>query len=160
VLEAAQQARVVPREAAEVSERPGEGLRGTIGAHKVQVTSRKKLIQQLPESSAALPEAAAGLECVVMVDGRFAGLLRFRDEPRAEGSMFIRHLTAKHRFGRVMLVSGDRESEVRYLAEKVGIREVHFSQSPEQKVELVRREAQHAPTIFMGDGINDAPALA
>jgi P-type E1-E2 ATPase len=59
-----------------------------------------------------------------------------------------------------MLVSGDRESEVRYLAEKVGISEVHASQSPEQKVALVRQEVARANTVFMGDGINDAPALA
>ena len=71
----------------------------------------------------------------------------------------MRHLAPKHHFDRVMLVSGDRESEVRYLAEKVGIQEVHFRQSPEQKVELVRAETKLAPTVFMGDGINDAPAL-
>ncbi|MFN8857578.1 MAG: heavy metal translocating P-type ATPase, partial [Planctomycetaceae bacterium] len=49
--------------------------------------------------------------------------------------------------------------EVQYLADLVGIREVHFSQTPEQKLELVRRETAAAPTLFMGDGINDAPAL-
>ncbi len=58
-----------------------------------------------------------------------------------------------------MLVSGDRESEVRYLADLVGIEDVHFNQSPEQKVELVRRETEAANSIFVGDGINDAPAL-
>ena len=58
-----------------------------------------------------------------------------------------------------MLVSGDRESEVRHLAERVGIREVYSSQSPEQKLELVRRRTAHGPTVFLGDGINDVPAL-
>jgi P-type E1-E2 ATPase len=58
-----------------------------------------------------------------------------------------------------MLVSGDRESEVRYLAEQVGIREVHASQSPEEKLAIVRRETAEAKTVFLGDGINDAPAL-
>ena len=58
-----------------------------------------------------------------------------------------------------MLVSGDRESEVRYLAERVGITEVHAGQTPEQKVALVRDETAKAPTLFLGDGINDAPAL-
>ncbi len=58
-----------------------------------------------------------------------------------------------------MLVSGDRESEVRYLADLVGIHEVFAGQSPEQKLELVRRETARAKTLFMGDGINDAPAL-
>jgi P-type E1-E2 ATPase len=58
-----------------------------------------------------------------------------------------------------MLVSGDRESEVRYLAGQVGITEVHGGQSPEQKLALVRDETAKAATLFLGDGINDAPAL-
>jgi P-type E1-E2 ATPase len=60
----------------------------------------------------------------------------------------------------VLLVSGDRESEVRYLAEKVGIGDVYASQSPEQKLAMVREETARANTVFVGDGINDAPALA
>ena len=59
-----------------------------------------------------------------------------------------------------MLVSGDRESEVTYLADLLGIKEMLSSQSPEQKVAVVRAETLKAPTLFMGDGINDAPALA
>ena len=58
-----------------------------------------------------------------------------------------------------MLVSGDRESEVRYLAEQVGIDLVFAGQAPEQKLELVREETRRAKTVFLGDGINDAPAL-
>jgi P-type E1-E2 ATPase len=58
-----------------------------------------------------------------------------------------------------MLVSGDRESEVRYLAEEVGIAEVHASQAPEQKVAIVEEETRRGRTLFLGDGINDAPAL-
>jgi P-type E1-E2 ATPase len=58
-----------------------------------------------------------------------------------------------------MIVSGDRESEVRYLAGQVGITEVRAGQTPEQKVEIVRQETQRANTVFLGDGINDAPAL-
>ena len=84
---------------------------------------------------------------------------KFRDEPRPEGRSFIRHLRPKHGFERIMLVSGDRESEVGYLAERVGITEIHAGQSPEQKLELVRAETKRANTVFMGDGINDAPAL-
>jgi len=59
----------------------------------------------------------------------------------------------------VLLVSGDRESEVRYLADLVGITEIHAGQTPEQKLAIVRRETAAAPTVFVGDGINDAPAL-
>lgn len=146
-------------EAVSVSERPGEGLRGTIDGRETVVTSRKALAQTDPDGVAALPPQEGGLECVVALDGRTAGLIRFRDEPRADGRSFVSHLGPQHGFTRVMLVSGDRESEVRYLASKVGITEVHASQSPEQKLALVKAETARAPTIFMGDGINDAPAL-
>jgi cation transport ATPase len=73
---------------------------------------------------------------------------------------FIRHLGRKHQFDRVLLVCGDRESEAEYLAAQVGITEVFAGQSPEQKLELVRKETAAANTVFMGDGINDAPALS
>ena len=55
---------------------------------------------------------------------------------------------------------GDRGSEVDYLAGLIGIKETYASPSPEQKEALVRAETTKAPTLFMGDGINDAPALA
>jgi P-type E1-E2 ATPase len=58
-----------------------------------------------------------------------------------------------------MLLSGDREAEVRYLADEVGISEVLFSKSPEEKVAIVKEETRRAPTLFVGDGINDAPAM-
>lgn len=96
---------------------------------------------------------------MVLLDGGYAGLYRFRDEPRAEGVSFIRHLGPRHQFERLMIVSGDRESEVRYLAKRVGITEVFAQKSPEQKVVIVRAEAAKARTLYVGDGINDAPAL-
>ncbi|MBS0262452.1 MAG: heavy metal translocating P-type ATPase [Planctomycetes bacterium] len=159
ILDAAGERRIALHEAAEVSERPGEGLRGSVDSQIVQVTSRKKLLRQFPASESSLPRVSGGLECIVVIDNEYAGTLRFRDEPRQDGARFIDHLKTKHAFQRVLLVSGDRESEVRYLAERVGISDVYFSQSPEQKLELVRQETQRYPTVFMGDGINDAPAL-
>ena len=158
-LAAARQAELKLAEAGEVSERPGEGLRGVIDGRAVQVTSRKKLLDQSPAVVESLPSLVGGLEAVALIDGRYAATIRYRDEPRAEGKSFIRHLKPHHGFERVLLVSGDRESEVRYLAEKVGISEVYAGQSPEQKLSLVRKETQEANTVFMGDGINDAPAL-
>lgn len=159
VLDAAQEAGVPLQPATAINERPGEGLRGHVANRAIQITNRKKLATQYPELAAELPPVGGGLECVTVIDGRYAATLRFRDEPRAEGAMFIKHLRPKHQFQRILLVSGDRESEVRHLAGRVGIEEVHFSQSPEEKLELVRRETQKAPTVFLGDGINDAPAL-
>jgi heavy metal translocating P-type ATPase len=158
-IDASNQAGLKLAEAGEVSERPGEGLRGIIEGRAVQVTSRKKLLAQSPNSFELLPALVGGLEAVALIDGRYAATFRYRDEPRAEGKSFIRHLKPHHGIERVLLVSGDRESEVRYLAEKVGITDIYASQSPEQKVSLVREETQKANTVFMGDGINDAPAL-
>lgn len=57
-------------------------------------------------------------------------------------------------------MSGDRQSEVEYLAGLMGIEDTYASQTPEQKLEIVRKETDAAPTMYMGDGINDAPALA
>ena len=159
ILEAADETKLTLRDASEVKELPGDGLRAEISGRSVHVTSRKKLAALYPEQAAALPEAVAGMECVVLVDNLYAGALRFRDEPRPEGAHFIQHLAPRHGIKRVLLVSGDRLSEVAYLAERVGITEVFASQSPEQKLELVRSETKKAPTVFMGDGINDAPAL-
>ncbi len=159
MIAAAAESKLPLQEAGEVSERPGEGLRGIIGGRTIQVTSRKKLTAQSPALVELLPAIAGGLECVVLIDGRYAATFRFRDEPRAEGKSFVRHLKPQHGFERVLLVSGDRETEVRYLAEKVGITEVYASQSPEQKLNLVREETKRGNTVFMGDGINDAPAL-
>jgi P-type E1-E2 ATPase len=56
---------------------------------------------------------------------------------------------------RILLVSGDRESEVRYLADRVGIEEVYAGQTPEQKAAITLAETERAPTLFIGDGIND-----
>lgn len=159
MLDAAAESKLPLLEAGAVSERPGEGLRGVIDGRTILVTSRKKLIAQDPTAAELLPPLAGGLECAILIDGRYAATFRFRDEPRAEGKSFIRHLKPQHGFERILLVSGDRESEVRYLAEKVGIAEVHAGQSPEQKLALVRAETARANSVFMGDGINDAPAL-
>ncbi len=150
---------IAPGEASDISERAGDGLRGTVAGRRLRVTSRKILTAEQSPDLARLPPAEPGMECVIFVDERYAATLQFRDEPRRDGAPFIKHLGPKHLFRKLMLVSGDRLSEVQYLADKVGIREIYAGQSPEQKVEIVRRETAQAPTLFIGDGINDAPAL-
>jgi len=145
--------------ATDVDEPPGRGLRGTVSGHTVQVTSRKNLAAQNVADGGQLPPVAGGLECVVVIDGRYAAVFRFHDAPRSDSLPFVRHLGPKHHFNRVLLVSGDRASEVNYLAEKVGITEIYAEQSPEQKLALVRAETAKAKTLYVGDGINDAPAM-
>jgi heavy metal translocating P-type ATPase len=144
----------------EVKEPPGQGLTGNVDGRVIQVTGRAKLLAQHPELADELPLAIDGLECIALIDGKYAGTLRFHDRPRVGGKSFIDRLGARHHFDRVMLVSGDRRSEVQHLADSVGIREVYANQSPEQKLALILAGTSRTKTVFVGDGINDAPALA
>ena len=160
ILQAAEKNKLPLIEATSVSEKPGQGLTGIVDGHEIRVTHRKKLLQINPEITSTLPPTAAGLECIILMDGAYAATLRFRDAPRSDGKSFIGHLGPVHQFNKIMLVSGDRDSEVTYLAKLLGITETLASQNPEQKVAVVRLETERAPTLFMGDGINDAPALA
>ncbi|MDZ4850987.1 MAG: heavy metal translocating P-type ATPase [Pirellulaceae bacterium] len=159
ILAKAKEGRLDLQQASKVSEAPGQGLRGTVTGREIQVTSRGKIASQNVLGFEQLPPVAGGLECVVVIDGQLAATYRLRDAPRTEGHSFIQHLGPKHQFKRVMVVSGDRESEVRYLAEEVGISEIYAEQSPEEKLAIVRKETVQAKTLYVGDGINDAPAM-
>ncbi len=138
-----------------IREEPGVGLRGKVGDRSVLVTSRSHAAGRF-----ALPASQpTGLECVVLIDDRYAALFRFHDLPRPNSREFISHLGPKHGFTRVLVVSGDREAEVRRLADLMAIAEIHAGTSPEEKVAIVRKETEQTGTLFIGDGINDAPAL-
>lgn len=154
ILEEAHAKGLPTEPAVEISERPGEGLQGTVAGRKVLITGRNKVPRRED-----LPEIASGLECLVFIDAQFAAAIRFHDSPRTESNLFVRHLQPRHAVTRVILVSGDRDSEVRHLAGIVGIQEVHSAKSPEEKVEIVREETKREKTLFVGDGINDAPAM-
>jgi len=156
IVKAARDRNLALEDVSLVSEKPGEGLRGQVDSKTIQITGRQKLADS---ALTALPAVGAGLECLVFIDNVYAATFRFHDEPRTETHSFVRHLKPRHRVHRVMLVSGDRESEVRYFAGKIGIAEVHSGRSPEEKVEIVRDETRRARTLFVGDGINDAPAM-
>jgi heavy metal translocating P-type ATPase len=155
IVEAARQRRYEPLAVSEVTEPPGEGLQGTVNGRRVLLTGRNRVSAE----RLALPPVEPGLECLVFLDGKFAALLGFEDSPREDSRVFLTHLSPRHQVTRVMLVSGDREAEVRSLAEKVGIRVAHGATTPEAKVELVRAETERAKTAYVGDGINDAPAM-
>lgn len=151
------------QEASEISEPPGRGIQGCIGNQQIALVGRKHLSAH---QARCLEDNPAGLEAVLLVDGETAAAFRFRDQPRHDTADFLRHLHGSHGFDKLMIVSGDREREVDYLADQVGLRqlsgvtaEVYAGQSPEQKLSIVRDETLRQPTLYLGDGINDAPAL-
>jgi len=141
------------------SEKPGHGLLGKVDGHEVLITGRNQASAANLLSGSDLPPAVSGLECLVFIDKQFVALLRFHDQPRAESTTFVRHLRPKHRAGQVILLSGDRRSEVEHLARIVGIEHVYAGATPEQKLKLVTEETARRGTLFVGDGINDAPAM-
>jgi heavy metal translocating P-type ATPase len=157
ILDAARGEGVVTCDVSEISEKPGQGLRGRIDGEIVEITGRKNITSERIVSQ--LPPAAPGMECIVLRNGEYAATLQFQDVPREESRSFVRHLVPRHQISRVMLVSGDREVEVQHLATLVGIENVRSGASPEEKLAIVREETAKGPTLFLGDGINDAPAM-
>jgi Cu+-exporting ATPase len=93
------------------------------------------------------------------VDNRIVAGFEFADEPLPEVAETLRAL--RQAGLRLVLCSGDRAEAVAAFAERVGIDEWHAAQLPHQKAEVVRRlQAEGRRVAFVGDGINDAPALA
>lgn len=159
ILEKAADENIKLLDATKISEPQGAGLQGIVDKHEIIITSRKQLTKLgLAKEAMQLPQGA-GLECIILIDHQLAAHYRFRDAPRADSKFFIQHLFPKHGFKKTMIISGDREEEVRYLAKSVGITEVYASKSPEEKVNIVAKETEKVKTAYLGDGINDAPAL-
>ena len=157
ILAAVEKAKLALLSVENVSEAPGAGLTGQVAVRLVTVTGRGKLSA---ENLAAIPPLASGLECVYLLDGLLAGVIHFQDEPRRESKSFLScHLDAKHSISKVILLSGDRPAEVSLFATRMGITEAHGGKSPEEKVGFVRKTTLKGRTLYIGDGINDAPAM-
>jgi heavy metal translocating P-type ATPase len=155
IVSAAQAAGCVLPDVDWTREDPGAGLLARVNGHNVVITGREHVrgMKGLP------PAPGSGLECIITVDGLFAGAYRFFDVARVNSGPFVGHLAASHGISRVLIVSGDREAEVNRLARSISIDRIYANQSPEEKVGIVRAEVNRAKTAFIGDGINDAPAL-
>src|SRR5690625_2510190 len=159
IVDAAQNKELMTPKVSSVAERPGHGLVAEVAGREITITNRSGAIEVDPESEQRLPEVEIGLEAVVLIDNRYAATFHFRDQPRGGAKDFVAHLPGRHGVKRTMIISGDRESEVRYVADQVGIGEVHAGISPEGKLDIVREVTADSKTLFLGDGINDAPAM-
>jgi Cu+-exporting ATPase len=94
----------------------------------------------------------------VMENGQLMGWIDVQDEVRPEAKQVVNYLHSKNM--RTILLSGDRLSKCQQLARDLGIDEVIAEQTPEQKLKKIDELNAIAPTAMIGDGINDAPALA
>ena len=146
----------------DLSETPGVGLAGLVGGNRVEVISTSTAAKRgidLPES----PDDAS--VSVVLSDGRVAGVIAFRDEPRDDAAPLLTALAASGI--ETHLLSGDRAPVVEAIARDLGIdpARAHGGLSPQDKVARVRELAEAAvrsggTLAMIGDGINDAAALA
>ncbi len=157
VLARAAARNIVTLPVTEVSEIPGQGLSGMVQGKRVMITGRRALEPALLEGFEA---PSSGLECIVVLDWHVTGVLHFRDQARPDSRQFVSHLGPRHNFKDIILLSGDRDQEVQHLAEQLGISRVYAGRSPEDKVSITRDETTRAQTLFLGDGVNDAPALS
>lgn len=145
----------------EVVEEPGRGVTATLDGRRIHVG---KLWQGTANAEwaravvnrALLDGAAIAWVCV---DGRPAGAVLLRDPLRRHAPRTLRRLREAG-LNRLVMLTGDRAEPAREVAAVLGLDEVYAEQSPADKVAAVRTEKDRAVTVMVGDGVNDAPALA
>lgn len=145
-------------EAGEVYEHPGHGLTGIVDGASVRVGS-PRWIAPHPLAGQAEAMAAEGMSIIVVeIDSQVAGVIGIRDELRPEAGEAV---AALHSQGiATVLLTGDNALTARAIAAQAGIEDVYAEQLPADKAAHITRLGEQAPTAMIGDGINDAPALA
>jgi heavy metal translocating P-type ATPase len=145
-----------------VVETPGEGIEGCVDGHRVIVgglrfvsgkigaTSLSRLHTQRPPGSVAV---------AVGMDARLLGVLILVDRVRAGTEALLRDLKSLG-LARIVLATGDRRDVAEMVARGLPIDAVRWELSPDQKTLVVLSERKNGPVMMIGDGINDAPALA
>ncbi len=146
----------------EVVETPGEGLVGRIDGQSVIVGGLHFVAGQIAVPSfPMLPEERppGALAVAVAVDGRLAGVLMLADELRAGTEHLLQELRALG-IERIVLATGDRHEVARFISVGLSLDQVRSDLTPDQKILVVLSERKNGPVMMIGDGINDAPALA
>jgi heavy metal translocating P-type ATPase len=151
-----------------VEEGRGQGVEGTVGARRVAVGSsswlRERGYSGVAEASRRLdrePERGTA-RILVGVDGAVAGAIVMGDHLRDDAHRLV-ELLRKEGIRHVAIVTGDREAAATAVGEMLGVDRVYAEQSPEDKLEIVRAlraQPELQPVVMVGDGVNDAPALA
>jgi heavy metal translocating P-type ATPase len=151
-------------------ERLGQGVEGIVEGRRVAVGSAAWLGERGIDGAVATgladrldAEHGAGRAKILLaVDGRLAGAIVMADRPRADAAGLADRLRAagvRH----IAMVTGDRLSSAEEVGRELGVDRIYAEQSPEQKLEVVKAlqaQPELRSVVMVGDGINDAPALA
>jgi heavy metal translocating P-type ATPase len=152
----------------DVREEPGQGIAGTLDGRRIAVGSRRFLLDlgvsasELAWGALAAGQRSGEAKVLVAIDDRLAGAITMADELRPDARAMMGRLRAQG-IRHVAMVSGDRRSAAERIGAQLGVDRVYAEQSPEDKLQVVRRLRQDAslrPVLMVGDGVNDAPALA
>jgi heavy metal translocating P-type ATPase len=152
----------------DVQEAPGQGIRGSIDGTRVAVGSRAYMrglgipVEEISASALRTTGGSGEAHVVVAVDGHVVGVIVMADELRPDAWQTVERLRTEG-VRHIALTSGDRRAVAERVGRSLGVDRVYAEQSPEDKLEVVRRVAADPdlhPVVMVGDGINDAPALA
>ena len=147
----------VPSEVAEIL---GEGVVGRVAGHSVIVGGDGFVARRIGQRAGGYPALVAGSVLVaVAVDGHLAGYLVMSDPLREEAAEMLAALR-RERVERILLATGDRVEVAERVTRGLGLDGVRAGLTPDQKVLLVLTERKNGPVMMVGDGVNDAPALA
>jgi cation-transporting ATPase G len=145
-------------DAEHVEESAGHGICGTVDGHLVTVGSPRRLAAGELTGQITALEHEGMTVVVVHRDGRPIGAIGIRDELRPEALVVVATL-ADHRIG-VSMLTGDNPRTAAALGAQAGIGDIRADLSPGDKADAIAELARTRPTAMIGDGINDAPALA
>ena len=168
LVAAARDAGLALAPATDTREDPGQGIAGTVDGRRVAIGSRAFLTgtgvdPAEIEAARRLGTRGSGeAHVLVAVDGHLAGVIVMADEVRPDAAPIVARLRAEG-IRHVAMVTGDRRSVAERVGRELGVDRVYAELTPEGKLEIVRRlraDRGLSPVVMVGDGVNDAPALA
>jgi Cd2+/Zn2+-exporting ATPase len=160
IVEHARREEVRPAAVSGFTAYPGMGASGVVGNSRVVVGNEAMLrLSDVRVPSAAANDDGAS-QVFVAIDGRAVGVIRITDRPRAAARDALEMLRAQG-VRRIVMLTGDRAESARAVAEELGVDEHYAVLLPEEKHARIRAlRTEHEAVMMVGDGVNDAPALA